>query len=50
MRIISWNVSGLRAILNKGFMGFVKKENPDIICLQETKVDEKFQINIQIQL
>ena len=46
MRIISWNVSGLRAILNKGFMSFVKKENPDIICLQETKVDDKFQINI----
>ena len=37
MNIISWNVNGIRAILNKGFKEFVKKENPDIICLQETK-------------
>ncbi len=46
MRLISWNVSGLRAVLNKGFINFVKKDNPDIICLQETKVDDKFQVNL----
>jgi|TARA_Y100000310_G_scaffold344839_1_gene459903 exodeoxyribonuclease-3 len=37
MEIISWNVNGIRAILKKGFLDFIKKENPDILCLQETK-------------
>jgi len=37
MKIISWNVNGIRAVLNKGFPDFVKQENPDIICLQEIK-------------
>lgn len=37
MKIISWNVNGLRAALKKGFESFVKKENPDILCIQETK-------------
>jgi exodeoxyribonuclease-3 len=37
MKIISWNVNGLRAALKKGFTDFVLKENPDILCLQETK-------------
>lgn len=37
MKIISWNVNGLRAALKKGFNDFVKKENPDILCVQETK-------------
>ncbi len=37
MKIISWNVNGIRAVLNKGLLDFVKKENPDILCLQETK-------------
>ncbi len=37
MKLISWNVNGIRAILNKGFLEFVKKENPDILCVQETK-------------
>lgn len=37
MKIISWNVNGLRAVLNKGFLKFVSEENPEIICLQETK-------------
>ena len=36
-KLVSWNVNGIRAILNKGFLDFVKKENPDILCLQETK-------------
>lgn len=38
MKIITWNVNGLRACIGKGFYDFVKKENPDIICLQETKM------------
>jgi len=37
MRIISWNVNGIRAIEKKGFLQWLKKEAPDILCLQETK-------------
>jgi len=36
-RLLSWNVNGIRAIQKKGFLEWLKKENPDIICLQETK-------------
>mgnify|MGYP000948397362 FL=1 len=38
MNLISWNVNGLRAVLNKGFMDFFMAEQPDIFCLQETKM------------
>jgi exodeoxyribonuclease III len=38
MRIITWNVNGLRACLSKGFIEFVDKMKPDIICVQETKM------------
>lgn len=37
VKLISWNVNGIRAILQKGFLDFVSNENPDILCLQETK-------------
>src|SRR3989338_11525486 len=37
MKILSWNVNGIRAILNKNFHHAIQKENPDILCLQETK-------------
>src|SRR3989338_5672585 len=37
MRLISWNVNGIRAIQKKGFMEWLHKESPDILCLQETK-------------
>jgi len=37
MRILSWNVNGIRAIEKKGFLDFLQKESPDILCLQETK-------------
>jgi exodeoxyribonuclease-3 len=37
MRILSWNVNGLRAALNKGFLQWMKKDSPDILCIQETK-------------
>lgn len=40
MKIISWNVAGLRACLNKGFDRFFDEEKADIYCLQETKVLE----------
>jgi exodeoxyribonuclease-3 len=37
-KLICWNVNGLRAIKNKGFSEWFHKESPDILCLQETKV------------
>ena len=37
MKIFSWNVNGIRAVINKGFVDFVRKEKPDILCVQETK-------------
>jgi len=40
MKILSFNVNGLRACLNKGFLDFITKENPDIIGLQETKLQQ----------
>lgn len=41
MRLISWNVNGIRAVLKKGFLDFVHLQNPDIICLQETKASKE---------
>lgn len=40
MKIVSWNVNGIRSCAQKGFGEFVNSVNPDIICLQETKADE----------
>ena len=37
-KLISWNVNGLRAALKKGFEAFLESEQPDVICLQETKI------------
>lgn len=37
LKLISWNVNGLRAVIKKGFFDFIKSSNPDILCLQETK-------------
>ncbi len=47
MRMISWNVNGLRACLGKGFINSVNALNADIICLQETKM-EKGQAEIDL--
>lgn len=38
MKLISWNVNGLRACMGKGFMDMLDQETPDVICLQETKM------------
>ncbi|GHT36798.1 exodeoxyribonuclease III [Endomicrobiia bacterium] len=40
MKIVSWNVNGIRAICKKNFTGWFKNENADIICVQETKADK----------
>ena len=37
MKIVSWNVNGIRACYKKGLSDFIQKESPDILCLQETK-------------
>jgi exodeoxyribonuclease-3 len=37
MKLISWNVNGIRAALKKGLIDYIRKEDPDIICFQETK-------------
>ena len=38
MKLISWNVNGLRACVGKGFFDFLAAEQPDMMCLQETKL------------
>ena len=48
MKLISWNVNGLRAIAQKGFPEFVNAENPDVLCLQETKCQpEQSPLNLE---
>lgn len=41
MKIISWNVNGLRAVLKKGFLDFFNEEDADIFCVQETKMQQE---------
>ena len=40
MKFISWNVNGLRACVNKGFLDFFHEINADAFCIQETKLQE----------
>ena len=46
-KIISYNVNGIRAALKKGWMTWVKSEDPDLICLQETKA-HKEQLDLSV--
>lgn len=48
MKLISWNVNGIRACVQKGFMDFFNKEDADIFCIQESKLQEG-QINLELQ-
>ena len=41
MHLLSWNVNGLRAMLKKGFSEWLGEQNPDIMCLQETKAQRE---------
>lgn len=41
IKLISWNVNGIRAVLKKGFLEWFKKTDPDILCIQETKAWEE---------
>ena len=47
MKLISWNVNGLRAVINKGFNNFYNDIKADIMCLQETKMQQD-QISMDI--
>lgn len=51
MKIISWNINGLRAALNKGLFDFLQQEKPDIICFQEIKIsdDKREKLNLEFQ-
>lgn len=40
MKVISWNVNGLRSVCRNGFLDWLKEEGADIVCLQEIKVQE----------
>ena len=47
MKLISWNVNGLRACVEKGFLDFFKEQDADIFCIQETKL-QKGQIDLEL--
>ena len=47
MKILCWNVNGIRAAINKGFYDVISEHNPDIICLQETKANKE-QVDLQL--
>jgi len=49
LKLISWNVNGIRASLKKGFLEFIAKEKPDILCLQEVKATQE-QANLDMFL
>ena len=40
MKLISWNVNGIRACVTKGFMDFFNEIDADIFCIQESKMQE----------
>ena len=47
MKLVSWNVNGIRACVQKGFLEFFNKVNADIFCIQESKLQEG-QINLEL--
>ncbi|MDO8571937.1 MAG: exodeoxyribonuclease III [bacterium] len=47
MKLISWNVNGIRAVLGKGFHEFLSEHDPDILCIQETKAHPD-QVNLEL--
>lgn len=48
MKLISWNVNGLRACVTKGFLDYFKEQNADILCIQESKLQEG-QISLDLE-
>jgi exodeoxyribonuclease-3 len=49
MKLISWNVNGIRAVLKKNFSAFVLEHDPDFLCLQETKARPE-QVELPLEL
>ncbi len=47
MKFVTWNVNGLRACIGKGFMDFLRRIDADVICLQETKLQQG-QVDLQL--
>ena len=47
MKCISWNVNGLRACLQKGFLDFFRDADADLFCLQETKLQPE-QVTLEL--
>ena len=41
MKLLSWNVNGIRAAVKKGFLEYLEEESPEIICIQETKAHKE---------
>ena len=48
LKLISWNVNGLRAVLNKGLLDFFDDQKPDILCLQDIKLSEG-QLDLELE-
>jgi exodeoxyribonuclease III len=48
MKLVSWNVNGLRACVKKGFLDYFKEVDADIFCIQETKLQEG-QISLELE-
>ena len=48
MKLVSWNLDRIRAVLTKGFEDFFKDVNADIFCVQETKCQEG-QVNLKFE-
>lgn len=48
MKLISWNVNGLRACVQKGFLDFFREIDADIFCIQESKLQEG-QISLELE-
>ena len=45
MKLISWNVNGVRAVIKKDFHQFLVNFKPDVLCLQEIKISESSKAN-----
>ena len=48
MKLISWNVNGIRACVQKGFLDFFKEADADIFCIQESKMQEG-QLDLELE-
>ncbi|MGB3566436.1 MAG: exodeoxyribonuclease III, partial [Priestia megaterium] len=48
MKLISWNVNGIRACVRKGFLDYFQEVKADVFCIQETKLQEG-QIDLQLE-